>query len=107
MMLSAFENFAMLVLTIYLVLKVRIVKFLKLMFSHNLLVFSLVFSLFFAFSVGLATANFGSLVRYKIPLLPFYVASLFIIRHFDKQLSKGIDINEKRNVNETELVSPP
>jgi hypothetical protein len=37
--------------------------------------------------VGLATANFGSLVRYKIPLMPFYVASLFIIRHYDKQLS--------------------
>lgn len=88
MFLSALENTGMLLLSIYLIFKVRVVKFIKLIFTHNLLVFSMVFSLFFAFSVGLATSNFGSLVRYKIPMLPFYVASLFIIRHFDIKLSQ-------------------
>ena len=34
--------------------------------------------MFFAFTVGLATANFGALVRYKIPILPFLVATLFV-----------------------------
>ena len=96
MMLSALENLAMLLLTVYLIFKVRIIKFIKLIFSHNLLVFSLVFSLFFAFSVGLATSNFGSLVRYKIPLMPFYVASLFIIRHYDIKLSNKQEEDTKK-----------
>ena len=41
----------------------------------------IIFSLFFAFAVGISTSNFGSLVRYRIPLLPFYVSSLVIIRY--------------------------
>jgi len=32
-----------------------------------------------AFGVGIATANFGALVRYKIPLVPFYFSALFLI----------------------------
>ena len=51
----------------------------ELMFRHHFLFFSVTFSLFFAFSVGLTTSNFGSLVRYKIPAIPLFVASLFII----------------------------
>jgi hypothetical protein len=98
MMLTGLENFALLIMTIYLILKVRVIKFIKLMFTHNLLVFSIVFSMFFAFSVGLATSNFGSLVRYKIPLMPFYVSSLLIIRHFDIKLSKKTEMDEKSRV---------
>jgi hypothetical protein len=82
MLLSGLENTFMLLLTIYLFLKVSFIRVLKVMFNHNLLIFSLTFSLFFAFAVGLTTSNFGSLVRYKIPVMPFFVASLFIIRHF-------------------------
>ncbi len=82
MLLSAIENTLMLLLTIYLFLKVSIIRVFKVMFNHNLLVFSLTFSMFFAFAVGLTTSNFGSLVRYKIPVMPFFVASLFIIRHY-------------------------
>jgi hypothetical protein len=45
------------------------------------------------FSVGLASANFGALVRYKIPALPFLVAMVFIM--LDKYT------NYKKRVNET------
>jgi hypothetical protein len=38
--------------------------------------------LFFAFAVGLSTSNFGSLVRYKIPAIPFFVASLMITNFY-------------------------
>ena len=37
--------------------------------------FAVVFGLF----VGASTLNFGTLVRYKIPCLPFYAISLFLI----------------------------
>ena len=40
------------------------------------MLFSIIFTLTFAFIVGLTTANFGALVRYKIPLLIFFVPFL-------------------------------
>ena len=46
-----------------------------------MILFSFVFAIFFAFAVGLTTSNFGSLVRYKIPSLPFFLASLYMIRY--------------------------
>ena len=35
--------------------------------------------IFFSFSVGLSTANFGALVRYKIPSIPFFMCLLMIL----------------------------
>lgn len=82
MFISGLENFLILIFTIYIVLKLKVVGVFKYFNKHHLLTFSLIFSLFFAFSVGISTSNFGSLVRYRIPLIPFYVSSLFIIRHY-------------------------
>jgi hypothetical protein len=79
MFVSGVENLVLLLLTIYLLLKIRVFNLFRLMFRHHFLFFSVTFSVFFAFSVGLTTSNFGSLVRYKIPAVPFFVASLFII----------------------------
>ncbi len=39
--------------------------------SYPFLVFCLGFTLIFAFAVGVSTFNFGTLARYKIPMLPF------------------------------------
>jgi hypothetical protein len=35
--------------------------------------------LIFAASVAITSANFGTLVRYKIPLIPFYLGGLYIL----------------------------
>jgi hypothetical protein len=43
------------------------------------LMFCLVFSLIFAFAVGISTYNFGTLSRYKIPCIPFFAALLVIL----------------------------
>lgn len=48
-------------------------------FKDPNIIFFLVFSLIFAFAVGISSYNFGSLSRYKIPCLPFYAAFLFVI----------------------------
>ncbi len=80
-LLSGVENMVMMLFTIYLIFRLKVYNIFRLIFRHHLLVFTVCFSLFFAFSVGLTTSNFGSLVRYKIPAIPFYVASLFIIRY--------------------------
>ena len=49
------------------------------------LMFCLVFSLIFAFAVGISTYNFGTLSRYKIPCIPFYAALLIILIYQNKQ----------------------
>jgi hypothetical protein len=79
MIMSALENLILLILTGYLLIKLKFINFFKYIFKHHFLFFSVSFSIFFAFSIGLTTSNFGSLVRYKIPAVPFFVASLFII----------------------------
>jgi hypothetical protein len=85
MLLSAVENFFMLSFSIYILLRVRLSVLLMSLQSHPLLVFSFLFAMFFAFSVGLTTANYGALSRLKIPCIPFYLASLFILFHLNKR----------------------
>lgn len=84
MFISGVENTFILIFTIILLVKTRIFGFFKYIGNHNLLSFCLIFSLFFAFSVGISTSNFGSLVRYRIPLLPFYLSTLYIINFYYK-----------------------
>jgi hypothetical protein len=91
MIMSGIENIILLSLTIYFLWKLRFFNLFRLMFRHHFLFFSLSFSIFFAFSVGLTTSNFGSLVRYKIPAIPFYVGSLFIIANTYSELRKKKD----------------
>jgi len=81
MLLSALENTFILGLSIWLLFKVGIFKIINFIRITPLLLFSMLFSLFFAFAVGLSTANFGALVRYKIPAIPFFLSSLFILRY--------------------------
>jgi len=81
MVLSALENTFILFFTVYLLFKLKVFKFFVVITAHPLLMFSFVFSLFFAFSVGVSISNFGTLVRLKIPCLPFFLSSLVIINY--------------------------
>jgi hypothetical protein len=84
MVLSGLENLFVLVFSVFILLKVKFLTLLRSLVSHPLLIFSLLFALFFAFSVGLTTANYGALVRLKIPGIPFYLCALFILFHLNK-----------------------
>lgn len=88
MLFSGIENFFMLIFFLYLIIKLRVYNLFRLMFRHRILFFTVYFSIFFSFSVGLTTSNFGSLVRYKIPAIPFFLISLFIISSTYKELKK-------------------
>jgi hypothetical protein len=58
--------------------------------------FSFVFSLFFAFSVGVSIANFGALVRLKIPCIPFFLSSLVIMNDMlTKSTTKNYEVSSK------------
>ena len=79
MILSGLENFFLLIITLYLMIRLKIIRYFQFLFSEPVLLFSILFSIFFLFGVGMASANFGALVRYRIPALPFFVASVFIM----------------------------
>lgn len=85
MFISAIENTLMILFCVYLLIKLKVYKFFTLIRSNPLITFSIIFSLFFAFSVGLSISNFGTLVRLKIPCIPFFVSSLFMINSIMKK----------------------
>ncbi len=88
-LLAALESLFMMLLLVYSLVKVGFVQFFRNIAKEPLLIFSMSFVLIFGFGVGLASANFGALVRYKIPLLPFFAASLFIL--MDKAKKRKVE----------------
>ncbi len=88
MLLSAFESLFFLYLTISTLFKIGIRHTFVIISEHPIVAASLVFSLTFAFAIGLSTANFGTLVRYKIPIMPFYLISFFVIRYYGKRSTR-------------------
>lgn len=93
MLISALENTFILVFCLYLLIRLKVYKFFGLISSHPLLLFSFVFSIFFAFSVGVSVSNFGTLVRLKIPCIPFFLSSLIILNHMLRQQEEGVAKN--------------
>ncbi len=89
MLLSAIESACLLVFALYVVMKSRSSFFSA--FSNPNVIFTIVFSISFAFAVGVSTFNFGTLARYKIPLLPFFLVALILILDYsnnDKKLDE-------------------
>ncbi len=93
MLMSALENTFLIFLTLRVFFRVGLFKVFRKIFSEPLLIFSFVFVIFFAFSVGLTTANFGALVRYKIPSIPFFISLLMILDH-----SKILELKENKRL---------
>ena len=92
-LMSALESLIVLVFTLMALFRIKILNLQGVLLKNPLLFFSFVFSLFFAFSVGLTTANFGALVRYKIPLMPFYLSMVYILSNYKK-----IPVAEKEEI---------
>jgi len=76
-MLSAIEALIFLTLILYLFFMKGIFAPFKQIFSKPVLILCFSFSIIFAISIGISATNFGSLSRYKIPCLPFYL--MFIL----------------------------
>ncbi len=101
MLLSSLESLVLLVFTLYVFYKRGVKNTFKNIAGNPFLVFCLLFSLSFAFAIGIATYNFGSLVRYKIPMLPFYVAALVVLFPYPSKRPRKTGVlasTEKRSV---------
>lgn len=81
MFVSALENLFLSYTVLKAMLAAGLIGFWRKIFSQPILMASILFVFFFGFAVGLTTSNFGSLVRYRIPLVPFLLTSMFIIRY--------------------------
>lgn len=80
MALSALEASYFIVLTLRILYRVGFLKTIRTIAGSPILTLCFVFSIVFAISVGISSGNFGTLVRYKIPLMPFYLAGLYILQ---------------------------
>lgn len=81
MLLSGIESLIFLIITVRLLIVTKIKNIGSALKEEPIITFCLVFSIIFAFAVGISTYNFGSLARYKIPLMPYYLMALFIISY--------------------------
>ncbi len=84
MIASGLENFSFLLLAIGVVVGFffKMKKFFKIILENPFLIFLLSYTIFFSLLVGLSTSNFGALVRFKIPFLPFFVCALVLMNYF-------------------------
>lgn len=79
MLLSSLEATFFLLFTLRIFWRTGVARTIGIISSTPVLSLCFVFSLIFAASVGITSANFGTLVRYKIPLIPFYLGGLYIL----------------------------
>lgn len=82
MFVAAIESSIMILFLIVIAVQTKGIALIKNLFRDPFVTFAFGFSIAFAFMCGLTSGNFGNLVRYKIPCLPFFVASLFIARYY-------------------------
>ena len=80
-LLSAFESLGLLLFTFFTIWKTGIRFFFSNIIKDPAILYCFLFAILFALFVGATTPNFGTLVRYKIPCMPFYVMAIFLIRN--------------------------
>ena len=78
-LLSALEAAFFLFLTLKIIFIVGLKRIWITISKNPTIQFCLIFSIIFAFAVGVTSYNFGALSRYKIPALPFYALGVFLI----------------------------
>lgn len=85
MVLNMLESMALLGFFLFVFIRTRLFFF-KCILQQPWVLFCILYSLTFSFFIGLASGNFGTLVRYKIPMMPFFILALIIIyREFQMQ----------------------
>lgn len=89
MMISGMENLIMLLLSLYALFRVRPFTCLNTITKNMFLVFALILSLIMAIGIGLSTSNFSALVRFRIPLVPYFLfLTLYVIWEHRKQVKE-------------------
>jgi len=88
-LLSSLESLLLMLFTAFIIWKAGLFNFFKIITRDPLVMYCFLFSCVFALFVGASTLNFGSLVRYKIPCVPFYLISLFLVHEKVKEKARN------------------
>jgi len=81
MFVSGIESLIFLFYFLKTFISARAYRAVGVLFGDHLIVFCLSFVIIIAVAIGLTSFNYGALVRYKIPILPFFAALIVITRH--------------------------
>ena len=96
-LLSSLESLAIILLTLKVLRNAGIRVFFRLWGDPTIL-YCIGFSVFFALFVGATTPNFGTLCRYKIPCMPFYIIAMFLIQDATNKKKENLLIAKQVNV---------
>jgi len=89
MLMSGVESLAFLYFFVTTFLNMRAYRALGILGRDHVVMFCIPFIIIIAIAVGLTSFNYGALVRYRIPILPFFVALLAITSYRIRQGSKS------------------
>jgi hypothetical protein len=78
-LIAAIESLLTLCLTLWVLFKRGPKRMLSMTTGNKMVLLCVLFSLIFSLAVGLTSGNFGTLMRYKIPMMPFYFSALAMI----------------------------
>lgn len=81
-LISAAESLFFLWFTIYVFRRTGFKKFITTVSNYPIILFCFTFATIFAIAVGIASQNFGTLVRYKIPCMPFYLVGILLVNYY-------------------------
>jgi hypothetical protein len=96
---NALESLIIFLLSIYVCFKAGIRGIIRFTFSNPILLFSLVFTLLMAPLVGFVSFNFGTLCRYKLPLIPLFYTYLILLYASIKSKQPRKELSqEKQNI---------
>lgn len=85
---SALESFFFLWLTIKIIFQAGLFRFINISFKEPIVISALLFTILIAMSSALSL-NFGAMVRYRLPMIPFYLSALYIVRY---QVNKSLKL---------------
>ncbi len=80
MLLSALEAVFFLFMTFRVVWEMKVGRLWGLVGKQPVVLFCVIFAVTFSFAVGVSSYNFGTLVRYKIPMMPFFLVALYVLQ---------------------------
>jgi hypothetical protein len=97
-LMAALESLLLMFFTGYVLLRGGIFNFFKSILSDPLIMYCFFFAVVFGLFIGASTLNFGTLVRYKIPCLPFYTIALFLIYEKAKERAAKKEFEKESEV---------
>ncbi len=81
MLMSGAESLIFLYYFFRVFINVRAYRAIGILFRDHIIMFCIPFIIIIALAIGLTSFNYGALVRYKIPILPFFVVLLAVTRY--------------------------